>query len=134
MKENIMSKEPVEIEEYGIKVNQYLTYSQIQSIVDGLKKLDSWAERQQSIDMCILYFATDLKKEEIEAHDHDYWLKSGLIDCVKANVLNFYDIEKAIKYEESPMRTLMKLANEMPEFSKKLNEYLEVAKNANSKK
>ena len=40
MKENIMSKEPVEIEEYGIKVNQYLTYSQIQSIVDGLKKLD----------------------------------------------------------------------------------------------
>ena len=45
-----------------------------------------------------------------------------------------YDIEKAIKYEESPMRTLMKLANEMPEFSKKLNEYLEVAKNANSKK
>ena len=69
MKENIMSKEPVEIEEYGIKVNQYLTYSQIQSIVDGLKKLDSWAERQQSIDMCILYFATDLKKEEMEAHE-----------------------------------------------------------------
>ena len=66
MKENIMSKEPVEIKEYGIKVNQYLTYSQIQSIVDGLKKLDSWAERQQSIDMCMLYFATDLKKEEIE--------------------------------------------------------------------
>ena len=44
MKENIMSKEPVEIKEYGIKVNQYLTYSQIQSIVDGLKKLNSWGQ------------------------------------------------------------------------------------------
>ena len=53
MKENIMSKEPVVIEEYGIKVNQYLTYSQIQSIVDGLKKLTSRKKRLKRMTMII---------------------------------------------------------------------------------
>ena len=127
MKENIMSKEPVEIEEYGIKVNQYLTYSQIQSIVDGLKKLDSWAERQQSIDMCILYFATDLKKEEIEAHDHDYWLKTGIIEAVNDKIENIYQLNEAIDYEESIKKAIVQISRELPRFSNKVDE---VMKNA----
>ena len=127
MKENIMSKEPVEIEEYGIKVNQYLTYSQIQSIVDGLKKLDSWAERQQSIDMCILYFATDLKKEEIEAHDHDHWLQTGIIEEVHDRIENIFQLYDAIKYEESLKKSITQIARELPRFSNKVDE---VMKNA----
>ena len=127
MKENIMSKEPVEIEEYGIKVNQYLTYSQIQSIVDGLKKLDSWAERQQSIDMCILYFATDLKKEDIEAHDHDYWLKTGIIEAVNDKIENIYQLNEAIDYEESIKKAIVQISRELPRFSNKVDE---VMKNA----
>ena len=127
MKENIMSKEPVEIKEYGIKVNQYLTYSQIQSIVDGLKKLDSWAERQQSIDMCILYFATDLKKEEIEAHDHDYWLKTGIIEAVNDKIENIYQLNEAIDYEESIKKAIVQISRELPRFSNKVDE---VMKNA----
>lgn len=127
MKENIMSKEPVEIKEYGIKVNQYLTYSQIQSIVDGLKKLDSWAERQQSIDMCILYFATDLKKEEIEAHDHDYWLKTGIIEAVNDKIENIYQLNEAIDYEESLKKAIVQISRELPRFSNKVDE---VMKNA----
>ena len=127
MKENIMSKEPVEIEEYGIKVNQYLTYSQIQSIVDGLKKLDSWAERQQSIDMCILYFATDLKKEEIEAHDHASWLKTGIIEEVHDRIENIFQLYDAIKYEESLKKSITQIARELPRFSNKVDE---VMKNA----
>ena len=122
------------LEQYDIHVNRYLTYSQIQAIANSVYTLKSWAEREQNIDMLLLIYATNLTAEEVNNYNHEHWLKSGLIDCVKANVLNFYDIEKAINYEESPMRTLMKIANEMPEFSKKLNEYLEVAKNANSKK
>ena len=122
-----MSKEPVEIKEYGIKVNQYLTYSQIQSIVDGLKKLDSWAERQQSIDMCILYFATDLKKEEIEAHDYDYWLKTGIIEEVYDRIENIFQIYDAIKYEESLQKSITQIARELPRFSNKVDE---VMKNA----
>lgn len=131
MKENIKSREPVEIEEYGIKVNPYLTYSQIQSIVDGLKKLDSWAARQQSIDMCLLYFATNLKKEEIEAHDHDYWLKTGVIDAVAVRVENIFQLYDAIKYEESLQKSITQIAREMPRFSNKVDE---VMKNASSKK
>ena len=127
MKENIMSKEPVEIKEYGIKVNQYLTYSQIQSIVDGLKKLNSWEERQQSIDMCILYFATDLKKEEIEAHDHDYWLKTGVIEEVHDRIENIFQLYDAIKYEESLQKSITQIARELPRFSNKVDE---VMKNA----
>ena len=127
MKENIMSKEPVEIKEYGIKVNQYLTYSQIQSIVDGLKKLNSWAERQQSIDMCILYFATDLKKEEIEAHDHDYWLKTGIIEAVNDKIENIYQLNEAIDYEESIKKAIVQISRELPRFSNKVDE---VMKNA----
>lgn len=127
MKENIMSKEPVEIKEYGIKVNQYLTYSQIQSIVDGLKKLNSWAERQQSIDMCILYFATDLKKEEIEAHAHDYWLKTGIIEAVNDKIENIYQLNEAIDYEESIKKAIVQISRELPRFSNKVDE---VMKNA----
>ena len=131
MKENIVSKEPVEIKEYGVKVNQYLTYSQIQSIVDGLKKLNSWAERQQSIDMCILYFATDLKKEEIENHDHDYWLKTGIIEAVNDKIENIYQLNEAIDYEESLKKAIVQISRELPRFSNKVDE---VMKNASSKK
>ena len=130
MKENIVSKEPVEIKEYGVKVNQYLTYSQIQSIVDRLKKLDSWAERQQSIDMCILYFATDLKKEEIENHDHDYWLKTGIIEAVNDKIVNIYQLNEAIDYEESLKKAIVQISRELPRFSNKVDE---VMKNASSK-
>ena len=126
--------ESIELKDFGIRVNPYLTYAQVQAIANSVYTLKSWAEREQNIDMLLLIYATNLTAEEVNNYKHEHCLKSRLIDCVKANVLNFYDIEKAIKYEESPMRTLMKLANEMPEFSKKLNEYLEVAKNANSKK
>ncbi len=131
MKEHINIKEPRIIEMYNIKVNQYLTYSQIQSIVDGLKKLDSWAERQQSIDMCVLYFATDLMKEEIEAHDHDYWLQTGIIEEVYDMIENISQLYDAIKYEESLQKSITQIARELPRFSNKVDE---VMKNASSKK
>lgn len=131
MKENIKAFESVELEDYGIRVNRYLTYSQIQSIVDGLKKLDSWAERQQSIDMCVLYFATDLTKEEIEAHDHDYWLQTGIIEEVYDMIENISQLYDAIKYEESLQKSITQIARELPRFSNKVDE---VMKNASSKK
>lgn len=127
MKENIKEFESVELADYGIRVNRYLTYSQIQSIVDGLKKLNSWAERQQSIDMCILYFATDIKKEEIEAHDHDYWLKTGIIEAVNDKIENIYQLNEAIEYEESLKKAIVQISRELPRFSNKVDE---VMKNA----
>ena len=127
MKENIMSKEPVEIEEYGIKVNQYLTYSQIQSIVDGLKKLDSWAEREQNIDMLLLIYATNRTAEEVNNYNHEHWLKTGIIEEVHDRIENIFQLYDAIKYEESLKKSITQIARELPRFSNKVDE---VMKNA----
>lgn len=101
---------------YGIEVNDYLTYAQIQQIVNATLALskpdedgvthDSWAERQQNIDMLLLYHATDISKEEIEKYAHDEFLACGLIDAVKETVVNYYDIEAALEYTESLKRVV----------------------------
>ena len=93
--------------------------------------MDSCAEREETIDMYVLYFATDIGKANIDNYNHDTWLKSGVIDAVKSYIKNLEQITEAIKYEESPMRILMQISKEMPEFSKKLDEVL---KDAPSKK
>ena len=57
--------------EYGIHVKTYLTYPQIQQIVDNYqvleklksddgRKYDYWAARQQHIDMALLLNVTDI--------------------------------------------------------------------------
>lgn len=101
---------------YGIAVNDYLTYAQIQQIVDSTLALNqpdengkthnTWAERQQNIDMLLLYHATDIGKENLEKYSHDEFLASGLIDAVKNTVVNYYDIETALEYSESLKRTI----------------------------
>ena len=58
--------------DYDISVNRYLTYAQIQSIVNQARQFESWADRQQCIDMLVLAFATDISKKELDAHNHDY--------------------------------------------------------------
>lgn len=116
---------------YDISVNRYLTYAQIQSIVNQARQFESWADRQQCIDMLVLAFATDISREELDAHNHDYWLTTGLIPEVKQYVENYIQIEDAFKYEESPVRILLQLAKEIPEFNKKVDA---VMKSATSKK
>lgn len=119
------------LEQYDIHVNRYLTYSQIQAIANSVRNLESWAERKQNIDMLLLAFATDISREELENHTHDYWLNTGVISDVYSIVNNWHMIEEAINYEESPMRMIIKLAKEIPDFNKKVDEVL---KNASSKK
>ena len=119
------------LEQYDIHVNRYLTYSQIQAIANSVRNLESWAERKQNIDMLLLAFATDISREELENHTHDYWLNTGVISDVYSIVNNCHMIEEAINYEESPMRMIIKLAKEIPDFNKKVDEVL---KNASSKK
>ena len=67
----------------------------------------------------------------VHNHTHDYWLNTGVISDVYSIVNNWYMIEEAINYEESPMRMIIKLAKEIPDFNKKVDEVL---KNASSKK
>ena len=117
--------------DYDISVNRYLTYAQIQSVVNQARQFESWADRQQCIDMLVLAFATDISKKELDSHNHDYWLTIGLIPNIEQHIENYIQIEDALKYEESPVRILLQLAKEIPEFNKKVDT---VMKSATSKK
>lgn len=111
-------------EEYDIHVKQYLTYAEIQAIVNSVKQFDSWAERNTNIDVLLIHYATDVTDKEIETVGHDRLLQSGLIDVVKNNIVNLQDVYTAISFEENPVRLLVRISKEMPEFKKKLDEVM----------
>ena len=123
MKE-IKAIEPVYIEKYDIKINRYLTYAQIQQIVEAIKSLGSWSEREQAIDMLMLYHATDAKAEELEKIGHDTLLESGLIDTVRQNVLNIGEVYEAIDYTESIQRSLAIIVKELPKYFEPLEKVI----------
>lgn len=130
MKE-IKAMDKIYLKDYDVHVNPYLTYAQIQAIVNAVKQFNTWSARQQNIDMLVLHYATDIDKDELENYAHDHWLESGLIEEVDNRVRNIVEVYDALRYEESPMRVIMQIAKEMPEFSKKVDE---VMKNAKGKK
>lgn len=119
MKE-IAVKEPVHLDNYDIDVQPYLTSGQIQSIATAVSQFDDWKDREQAVDMMLLYYVTNMGKEKIEKVGHDKLLCSGLIDEVKINVLNFWQIYKAIDYTESFNRMLIQISKKMPDLLAKL--------------
>lgn len=121
------------LKDYDVYVNPYLSYAQIQVIANSVKTMGSWAERQQNIDMLVLAFGTSLDRATIEAKDHDYWLNTGLIDEVKKNIINFGDIQGAITYEESIIKLLKTISQEIPEFNKKVDEVMKNASGSSKK-
>ena len=129
MKE-IKIENQVELYDFDIKVNTYLTYDQIQQIVNSVIKFDSWAERQQNIDMLILYHATDIGKDGIESHAHDEWLKSGIVDAVKNNIKNYNKIKEAIEYTESTQRALAQIIKRLPELTAPLEKVMKRGKSS----
>ena len=46
--------ESIELKDFGVRVNPYLTYAQVQAIANSVYTLKSWAEREQNIDMLLL--------------------------------------------------------------------------------
>lgn len=120
MKE-IKAKENIFLEDFDVSVNQYLTYAQIQQIVNAVVSFDTWSERHQNIDMLILYHATDINKDELEKYDIDILKQSGLIDTVKNNIVNLNELNEAIEYTTSIQRALSQILKQMPQISKALN-------------
>lgn len=133
MKE-IRAIEPIYIEKYGVHVNPYLTYAQIQQIIDSTKELDTWTERKQNIDMLLLYHATDISKETLEELGHDVLLQSGLLDFVKGFVGNYGLIEEGLEYTESIQRSLAQIVKELPQYMNPLQEVMKKYGNQSSKK
>lgn len=113
MKE-IQKKESVYLEDYGVTVNQYLTYAQIEGIADAVGKFTTWAERMQNLDMLLLVFATDLTPEQVEEIGHETLDGSGLIDAVKETVVNYHKVNEAISYNEGTQRALAQILKQLP--------------------
>ena len=108
MKE-IKVKDKIYLEEYDIYVNPYLTYSQIQKIVEATQQQTVWAFRQQNIDMLVLLYATDIGKENLEKNTHDVLLSSGLIEAVFNSIINIKTLYEAINYTESIQQAFIQI-------------------------
>lgn len=108
-----------------INVKTYLTYDQIQYIVEAVCKFDSWAEREQNIDILLLHYATDLSDAEIEEFGHSALLQSGVIDEVKASVKNYNRIHEAIDYTQSTARAMNQIVKELPKLLEPLKKVTE---------
>ena len=108
-----LKEKVIHIDVYDIDVQQYLTYAQIQQIVNAVvlasKEDDSWSARQTNIDMLVLMHGTDIGREKLEEVGHEMLVKSGLIDCVRDNIINIDEIYKALDYTESLARAGYKL-------------------------
>lgn len=110
--------------EFNIDINQYLTYAQIQNIINTTLQLDSWAERQTNIDMLVLAYATNIGVETIQERGHEILLKSGLIDTVMKSILNIEQIYDGIKMTESVGRGLSYIVKELPKYKKQIDKAL----------
>ena len=108
-----------------IEIKSYLTYAEIQVIVNRVSQSDSWAEREQNIDLLLLHFVTNLTDEEIESYGHEELLKSGFIDYVKNQVVNFNKVHEAITYTQSIPRLLVHLSKELPKLLEQVQENME---------
>lgn len=104
------------LEQYDVTVRDYLTNAQIQQIANAVTADPdaTWAERQENIDMLMLYHATDIGKEKLEELGHNALVQSGLIAKVRHSVENERDIYDAIEYAESPSRLAYKFLSQLP--------------------
>ncbi len=118
----IKIKNNIVLNDFNVSVNPYLTYAQIQHIANEVCKFDSWAERQQNIDLLLLHYVTDITDEEINEYGHELLLQSGLIDAVKKNVSNLKQIYKAIDYTQSMQRMFQQVLKEMPKYINSIKE------------
>lgn len=105
-------------EQYDIDINRYLTYAQIQQIVNAVelasKEDDSWSARQTNIDMLVLFHATNIGKDRLEEIGHDMLVQSGVISCVMSNIWNMHDLNAAFEYTESSNRAICKFLAQLP--------------------
>ena len=107
-------------DEYDIEINSLLSATQIDKIAQEVIKLGTYLEREQMICYLVLNYCTNIDKEAIEDADPDVIVQSDLWEAVKSSVYNFYEIEDAIKFYESPVRMLAEIADVLPDLTKQL--------------
>ena len=107
-------------DEYDVEINALLSATQIDKIAQEVINLKTYLEREQMICYLVLNYCTNIDKEAIEDADPDVIVQSGLWEAVKSSVYNFYEIEDAIKFYESPVRMLAEIADVLPDLTKQL--------------
>lgn len=113
----------VYLDKYDVNVKPFLTYSEIQTIVNSIPDNASWSVRQVIIDKFILSFCTDIG-DELENMSPDVLFGSGFTNAVKNAVWNMDELYAAIDYENSTIRLMGKLMAELPKHTKQLEEML----------
>lgn len=108
--------------EYDININSFLSISQIEKIAEEVIKLDTYAEREQMICYMVLNYCTDIDREILDNSDPDIVVASGLWELVRDTIYNFYLLDSAIEYYESPVRLLANVAEILPDLMSQLNE------------
>ncbi len=98
--------EKVYIKKYDIHVKPYLSYDEIQVMLNGVDKLTSWAERQTNIDVLMLHFCTDITDKQIEEIGHEVLLASGVIDAVAREIVNMNEVYAGLAYNDSISREM----------------------------
>lgn len=108
------------IDDFGVRVYDYLTYAEIQAIADSVINLDSWAERQTNIDMLVLKYATSISMDELQKYGHDILLTSGLIEEVMYSIKNIDRLYEAISYATSASKFIGDIIKLWPKYQKQI--------------
>nr|DAM99660.1 MAG TPA: hypothetical protein [Caudoviricetes sp.] len=108
------------IEDFGVRVYDYLTYAEIQAIADSVVKLDSWAERQTNIDMLVLKYAASISMDELQKYGHNILLTSGLIEEVMCSIKNIDQLYEAISYATSMNKFIGDIIKLWPKYQKQI--------------
>jgi hypothetical protein len=110
--------------DFDIEVKKYLTYAQIQKIVETTIKYKTWAERQTNIDMMVLCYTTNIGVDKIQEIGIDKLVMTGLVDEVQYVVVNYNKIYDGIQYHESVAKALFELSEKLPEIKNTLQKEL----------
>lgn len=102
----------VYLKEYEVNVHPYLNITQVDLITQGICALEShdFKERKMNEDLLLLFHATDITKEEIEATPYNDFVESGLIEAVRSKVKNIHLVQECLTYAESFARSLAVLS------------------------
>lgn len=116
------------LDKYDVNVKPFLTYAEIQTIVNAIPADVTWSVRQVIIDKFILGFCTDIEDDELNKMNPDELFGCGLVGAVKNAVWNMDDLYAAIDYEGSATRLIGKLMTELPKYTKQLEEKIKDGK------
>ena len=102
------------LKDFDVEVYPYLSLSQIQKIINEVLLVDNFEERESIIDYLILCYSTNIDKKIIDDLGSDIFIKSGLMDKVKENIINLDKLIEGIKYHESAGKALRMIAKNIP--------------------